>query len=197
MTASCRRLFCALVLGLVLPLPAAAEPVAWRIDPEHMSVGFLVDHLGFASVLGMFHGAHGSFVFDAQERRVEDITVTVEAASVHTNHKARDEHLRGRDFLWADRYPTITFVGRQAHATGERTGVISGELTLRGVTRPVAVEVRWNRTGTYPFGDRHEAIGLSARARIMRSDFGMDYGVAKGWVGDEVELIFEFEARRD
>ena len=116
---------------------------------------------------------------------------------VHTNHKARDEHLRGRDFLWAEKYPVITFIGREARATGERTGVITGDLTLRGVTRPVSVEVVWNKTGAYPFGDHHEAIGLSARARILRSDFGMDYAVANGWVGNEVELIFEFEARRD
>ena len=198
MTGHCRRLLQSLALGLfLLPQPLAAEPVTWRIDPEHMSVGFLVDHIGFASVLGMFHEADGSFVFDAEQRRVEDITITVSAASVHTNHKARDEHLRGRDFLWAEKYPVITFIGREARATGERTGVITGDLTLRGVTRSVSVEVVWNKTGAYPFGDHHEAIGLSARARILRSDFGMDYAVANGWVGDEVELIFEFEARRD
>lgn len=189
---------CAVLLCLlaVAPRPLSAEPVTYDIDPEHLSVGFLVHHIGFAKVMGMFRAGKGSFVFDEERRTVEDITITVPAASVFTNHDARDDHLRGPDFLWVRKYPDISFVGTRAEPTGERTGVITGALTLRGVTREVSLDVVWNRTGAYPFGSRHVAIGLSARGTLRRSEFGMTYAVANGWVGDEVELIIEFEARR-
>lgn len=177
-------------------LPARAEPVRYEIDPEHLSIGFLVHHIGFAKVLGMFRAGEGSFVFDAEARTVRDIDVVVHAASVFTNHEARDDHLLGPDFLWAKKHPRITFAGTSAEPTGERTGLVTGDLAIRGVARPATLEVVWNKTGNYPFGPRHEAIGISARTVIKRSDFGMAYAVANGWVGDEVEILIEFEAKR-
>lgn len=185
-----------LLPALLLPVPAAAEPQRYRLDPAHTSVGFMVMHVGFARTLGIFKEAQGSFVFDEAVPAVTDIEATITAASVFTNHDKRDEHLRNDDFLAVARYPTITFKGREAVKTGPRTGRISGDLTLRGVTRPVTLEVVWNRSGVYPFGDRHHAVGISARTTIKRSDFGMTYALAGDMVGDDVEIILEFEAIR-
>lgn len=199
--ATLRRRVVAAVLAVVLAVavagtPAAAAPHRYVLDPSHLSVGFMVMHIGFAKTLGMFKEAKGSFVFDAEKPAVSDIEVTINAASVFTNHAARDDHLRNADFLYVEKYPEITFRGTSAQQTGPRTGKVTGDLTIRGVTRPVTLDVTWNRSGTYPFGDKHEAIGISARTTIKRSEFGMTYALAGDLVGDDVEIILEFEAIR-
>lgn len=187
----------AILAGAALQPPAArAAPARYALDPNHMSIGFLISHVGFEKVLGMFREAQGTFVFDEQKPAVGDIDVTIRTASVFTNHDERDEHLRKPDFLWAEKYPEITFRGTSAEQTGPRTGKVRGDLTIRGVTRPVVLDVVWNKSGQYPFGDMHYAAGISARATIKRSDFGMTYAVDSGLVGDEVEIILEFEAIR-
>ena len=95
-----------------------------------------------------------------------------------------------------EKYPEITFRGTSAEQTGARTGKVIGDLTIRGVTKPVTLDVVLNKSGQYPFGDMHYATGISARTKIKRSDFGMTYAVESGLVGDEVEIILEFEAIR-
>ncbi len=176
--------------------PARAEPARYRLDPEHLSIGFLVRHIGYADVLGQFLRAQGSFVFDEAARTVSDIQVTIDAASVFSNHEARDQHVRKPEFLDVPQFPTIVFVGSSAMATGPDTGRIAGELTIRGVTRPVTLDVTLNKTGLYPYIDNYVA-GVSARTTIRRSEFGMTYAVENGWVGDEVDVIIELEAIRE
>lgn len=181
---------------LVLTGTAQAQPLPYRIDREHAHFAFLVSHIGFAKTLGEFREVEGGFTFDEAAMTVSDIKVTVRTASVDTNHDARDAHLRKKDFLWSDTHPTMTFVGTVTERTGERTGRITGDLTLRGVTRPVTFDVTLNKTGRYPFGPKHYAVGVSARGQIKRSDFGMTYGVADGLVGDAVDILIEFEGIR-
>jgi polyisoprenoid-binding protein YceI len=185
-----------LLVALIGPLKETrAEPARYILDKDHLSIAFLVEHIGFAKTLGMFRKAEGSFSFDDADLVVSDISVSIDAASVFTNHKARDKHLRSKDFLAAAKYPKITFVGTSSDRTGPRTGTVTGDLTIRGVTRPVVLDVTWNRTGAYPFGAKHTAIGISARANLKRTAFGMNYAAANGWVGDAVEIIIEFEAK--
>lgn len=176
--------------------PALAQPFPYKIDREHAHFAFMVSHIGFAKTLGEFRDVEGSFTFDETAMAVSDIKVAIRTASVDTNHEARDAHLRKEDFLWSDRHPTMTFVATATERTGERTGRITGDLTLRGVTRPVTFDVTLNRTGRYPFGDKHYAVGVSARGKIRRSEFGMTYAVADGLVGDEVDILIEFEGIR-
>jgi polyisoprenoid-binding protein YceI len=144
----------------------------------------------------VFRQVAGGFTFDDQAMTVSDIRIEVKTASVDTGHRKRDDHLRSDDFLDARKYPVMTFVARSGERTGERTGRIAGELTLRGVTRPLVLEVTLNGMRDYPFADRHFAVGVSARGTLRRSDYGMTYGVAEGMVGDEVELVVEMEGRR-
>ena len=177
-------------------LPARAAPERYQIDPNHMAIAFLVSHVGFAKTLGQFTRAEGSFVFDPEKPGVSDIAVTIDAASIDTHHEKRDQHLRAQDFLWVEQHSRITFRGTSAEQTGPRTGKVIGDLTLRGVTRPVTLDVVWNKSDQYPFGDMHYATGISARGKIKRTDFGMTYAVEGGMVGDEVEIILEFEGVR-
>jgi len=185
-----------LAATLSWPTTGQAEPRSYRIDPDHASIGFLVSHLGLADTLGMFRQVEGGFTFDDQAMTVSDVRVEVKTDSVYTAHEARDRHLRQKDFLWTDRYPTMTFVGREATRTGESTGTLTGDLTLRGVTRPVTLDLTYGGMRQYPFGDKHTAIGVSARGTIRRSDFGMDYALADMLVGDEVQLLISFEGIR-
>jgi polyisoprenoid-binding protein YceI len=186
----------AVAATLVSAPPARSEPHRYVIDPAHMAVAFMVTHVGFAKTLGLFREAEGSFVFDPEVPAVRDIDVTIDAASVFTNHDKRDEHLRQEDFLHVEEHPTIRFQGTSSTQTGPRTGTVTGDLTIRGVTRPVTLDVEWNKSGDYPFGDGHHAAGLSARTSIKRSDFGMTYALDGNLVGDTVDIIIEFEAIR-
>lgn len=191
-----RRWWVLPMLALAWPAEAAAAPARYRIDPEHLTVAFMVRHIGYQDVLGQFLKTEGSFTFDEAARQVSDLRVSIDAGSVFSNHQARDEHVRGGDFLDVPKHPAISFVGTAAEPTGERTGRVTGDLTIRGVTRPAVLEVTLNKVGPYPFGPNYVA-GISARTTVRRSEFGMTYAVEGGLVGDEVDVIVELEAIRE
>ena len=174
---------------------AHAEPHEYELDPAHTSIGFLVDHVGYGKVLGMFLDAGGSFTFDEETQTLSDVTITVETESVFTNHEKRDQHLRSPDFLNAREFPEMIFTVTKAEKVSDKTGKVYGELELIGLKKPIVLDVTFNKSGEYPFNDSY-AVGISARGSFKRSDFGMMYGVDNGWVGDEVEMIIEFEAVR-
>ncbi len=189
---------------LVIGLGSAnvwAEPARYEIDPDHLSIGFLVDHLGFAKVLGMFRKAGGSYTFDEATGEIGDVVVTIDTESVFSNHRKRDEHLRSADFLNSAEFPQMVFRAQGATPFEDRRYRIEGELELLGQSLPLTLEASWNKSAEYPFGGgllggKPYVMGVSARGSFLRSAYGMDYSVDNGWVGDEVELIIEFEAQR-
>ena len=190
----------ALMIGLG-SANVSAEPARYEIDPDHLSIGFLVDHVGYAKLLGMFRKASGSFTFDEASGELSDVVVTVDTESVFSNHRKRDEHLRSADFLNSAEFPQMVFRAQGATPIGERRYRIEGELELLGQSRPLTLEATWNKSAEYPFGGgllggKPYVTGVSARGSFLRSAYGMDYSVDNGWVGDEVELIIEFEAQR-
>jgi polyisoprenoid-binding protein YceI len=192
------------VLLAGLAVPALAQPARYEIDPDHFSVGFLVDHIGYAKVLGMFRAARGHYRFDESTATVTDMRVEIDAASVFSNHRRRDDHLKGPDFLNAAQHPRLVFTAERAapvdaaNAERRREFEIRGQLELLGRTRPVVLQARWNKSAESPIGGLRKpyVMGVSARGSFRRSEFGMMYAVDNGWVGDEVELILEFEAIR-
>ena len=179
---------------------AIAAPADYVIDADHFSVSFSVDHIGFADVIGMFTEGSGQFTYDDETQTLTDLTAVIEAASVFSAHEARDRHLRAGDFLDADAHPQITFVGTSAEATGPDTGLVHGDLTIRGVTQPVTLSVTLNRIAQYPFptggSEPNTVLGVSVETTIARSAFGMTYAVDNGWVGDDVVIRIELEAIR-
>lgn len=178
---------------IAAPSSAMAAPQTFDLDPAHTTIAFWVDHIGYARTLGWFTEVAGSFVYDAEARTVSDIVITVTAASVFSNDEARDGHVRNADFLHVEQYPEIVFTAAGGKETGENTGVIPGELTLLGETRPLEVSVTLNKDAAYPFGHQKRTLGLSAQTTITRSEFGMDYALG-GLVGDEVTVVIETEA---
>jgi len=192
-----QRLFGFFLAGLLLlPGPALAAGDEYEIDPEHFSVAFKVQHAGLADIVGLFTEAEGSFVFDEEALTVGDIKIEIDADSIFTGHKKRDRHLRSGDFLSAKEFPKITFVGTGATKTGPKIGEITGDLTLRGVTKPVTLSVEWVSAGPYMFSSREYRVGINARTTLKRSDFGMTYMVEQNGVGNEVTLMLGFEAVR-
>lgn len=179
---------------------AAAESARYEIDPNHLSIGFLVDHVGYAKVLGMFRTARGSYAFDEARGALSDVRIEVDTASVFTNHQRRDAHLKGADFLNSAEHPRMVFTAASARRIGERGFEIAGQLELLGRTQPMTLQATWNKSGPSPVEgtplSRPYVMGVSARGSFKRSAFGMNYAVANGWVGDEVALIIEFEAQR-
>jgi len=183
--------FCALSAG------ANAQPASYLIDPDHFSVGFLVDHLGYAKVLGMFRESTGSYAFDEKTGTLSDVRLVIDARSVYTAHRQRDRHLAGPDFLNTGEFREIVFKGATAKRTGDRTFVVEGQLEMIGKTQPLTLDVTWNKSGKYELpGTDAYVMGVSARGSFKRSAYGMNYGLANGWVGDTVELMVEFEAKR-
>ena len=173
---------------------AVAEPREFKIDEEHFSVGFLVGHIGFKYQLGMFLEAGGQFVWDEDANELHSGEVMIQADSVFTNHDRRDRHVRSGDFLNARRHPEIRFEATAWEPADADSGVLRGDLTLRGQTHPVALDVTINRRADYPFGHEQYTVGMSARTTIERSQWGMSYALEDDLVGDEVQLILEFEA---
>lgn len=205
-TTSClpgwRRLLLGLCLGALLgSSPVGAAGQRYQIDPDHLSIGFLVEHVGYSKVLGMFRKASGAYTFDEATGALSDVVVTIDSESVFSNHRKRDEHLRSADFLNSAEFPQMVFRAASATATDGRRYRIEGELELLGQSRPITLQATWNKSGEYPFGGgllggKPYVMGVSARGSFKRSAYGMNYSVDNGWVGDEVELIIEFEAQR-
>ena len=180
---------------LLAPAASQAEPARYALDPEHVSMGFLVDHLGYAKVLGLFRAVRGSYRFDEASGALSEVRIEVDTQSVFTNHAKRDQHLKSADFLNAAEFPRMVFTAEQAQRIGERGFRIEGQLELLGRKQPLVLDATWNKSGVSPI-DKDYRMGVSARGSFKRSSFGMNYGVDNAWVGDEVPLMLEFEARR-
>ncbi|MEX0604265.1 MAG: YceI family protein [Marinobacter sp.] len=185
-----------LAAALVLsPTTATAEPASYTIDDEHFSISFQVMHLGYANVIGMFTEAEGSFEYDSESNDISAGTVTIQADSIFTNHDRRDSHLRGEDFLNTDEYPEIVFTVGDFETTGDNTGKLSGDLEMHGETKPVTLDVTFNKAAEYPFGHEKYTVGISAETTIKRSEWGISYGL--NMVEDDIKLQFELEAIKD
>tara|TARA_Y100000589_G_scaffold330165_1_gene378946 strand:+ start:843 stop:1424 length:582 start_codon:yes stop_codon:yes gene_type:complete len=168
------------------------------IDDSHFSIGFLVEHAGYAKTLGLFKQIEGKYTYDQSLNLVKDLVMTINTDSVFTNHDKRDAHLRSPDFLDVEKFPTMTFMVDE-YDLSKTPGKLKGKFTLLGVTKDVVLDFNINKVAEYPFRvglSKPIVMGVSARASLNRSDYGMSYGVDKNLVGDEIELIIEFEARQ-
>lgn len=185
-----------LAAGSVVSTSASSEPRKYEIDSEHFSIGFLIGHVGYEQLLGMFLKGEGAFVYDEETSALSEGRVTIVSNSVFTNHEERDEHVKGDDFLDVDDHESIVFEAGNLTSEDGTTGKLDGSLTMLGKTMPVVLDVTLNKAAKYPFGHEEHTLGISARTTIKRSEWGMGYGVEKNLVGDEVAIILEFEAIR-
>jgi polyisoprenoid-binding protein YceI len=177
-------------IGAAAPQALAAE---FAIDSSHTDVVFMLNHLGYSNTFGRFNDVSGDFSFDPDSPARAEVSLTIQAASIDTNHEKRDEHLRSPDFLNAKEFPTITFDSTNIEVTGENTGKLTGDLTLHGQTKPVTLDVTFNKMAPHPLPqyDKILTAGFTARGSITRSEWGV--GRYAPMVGDEMKLFIEVE----
>lgn len=181
----------AAVVGLAST--AQAEPRTFEVDPSHTNILFTISHFGYSNMIGQFQELAGEFTFDKDAPETSQVSLTIQADSLDTDHEKRDEHLKGPDFLNAGEYPTITFESTDIEVTGESTGKLTGDLTMHGRTRPVTMDVTFNRMAPHPIPayDGVLVAGFSARGTIERSEWGVSAYAPN--ISDEMKLIIEVE----
>ncbi len=168
----------------------------WNFDPPHTSAEFSARHMMVTTVRGKFEKLSGALDFDPENPTEASVEVTIDAASLNTGVTDRDNHLRSPDFLDVANYPTITFKSTKIEMTGESEGKIMGDLTIRGVTRPVVINTEYLGQGKDPWGKT--IAGFSGRTKINREDWGLTWNVALETggvlVSKEISITLEVEA---
>lgn len=180
-----------LAVLLFAGLPFAAHAAdSYTIDPQHTYAHFAVNHLGFSTMHGRFDKSGGKIILDRAAKQ-GTVDITIEAASITTGLAKRDDHLRSPDFFNVVEFPTLTYKSSAVKFKGDTPVSIEGDLTLLGVTKPVALTILSFKCANHPM-NKKELCGADASAKIKRSDFGMKFGLPN--VGDELILKFEVEA---
>ncbi len=176
----------------------------WFFEPGHSAAEFSARHMMVTNVRGHFKNVHGTLSFDPANPRAASVEVAIDAAGIWTGEPDRDAHLRSADFLDVEKHPKITFKGNQVEMAGANEAVVTGELTIRGVTRAVALNVHYLGQWQTPWwedgvdkGPKTRA-GFTATTTLNRHDFGVSWNAPldKGGVvvGNTVEITIDAEA---
>ena len=167
----------------------------WNLDTAHTVVSFTARHMMITKVRGIFAGVTGTIELDETDLTKSSVAVAIPAASIDTGMEPRDNHLRWADFLDAEQFPTLTFRSTKIERKGDRYA-ITGDLAIRGTTRPVVLEAEYLGIVTNMQGVRH--AGFEATTKIRRSEWGLTWNVgleAGGWlVSDEISIDLEVAA---
>ncbi len=185
----------ALTTALLVPTGAsAADPTSWRLDPVHTQVVFYVDHLGFSNGIGRVRIRDGWLRFDAGDWNAAAVEVVLALDTLDMGDPKWSRTVRSAQFLDVERWPEARFTSTSVDQVAPDRAIVHGTLELRGVGKPVALDVTFNRIGRDPYAFRTKA-GFSAQARLDRFDFGIER--YRDVVGADVELRIELEAIRD
>lgn len=179
---------------LIAPVAArAADNVeTYTLETPHTQIVFAVNHLGFSNSIGKFLGYSGTIHFDRTDPAKSNVDVVIKSDSLEINDDAWNKHLKNADFLDVEKFPEITFKSTGIAVTGEKTADITGDLTIKGVTKPVVLKTTFNNAGPHPMNPAESRAGFSATTSFKRSDFGINYGIPA--VGDDVEVRIEVES---
>jgi polyisoprenoid-binding protein YceI len=170
---------------------AVAAPVTYKIDPNHTDVIAQWSHFGFSNPSAHFGKPDGTIVYDAQNVGASSVQVTLPLSGLNSFVADFDKHLLSADFFEAEKFPNATFRSTRVEAAGEGRMKVTGDLTIKDITRPVVLDVTLNKAGEQPMAKR-AAIGFDATATLLRSDFGV--GKYAPAVSDEVKLRITTEA---
>ena len=173
---------------------ANANEETFAIDPVHSSVGFRVKHL-FSNVTGRFNDFGGTIVGDPAKPEEAKVNVVIQVPSIDTKDGKRDQHLRSDEFFDVEKFPTIQFTSKKVTRTGQDTAFVTGDLTMRGITKEVILQTKFLGRGKGMTGRIH--TGWEARTALKRSDFGLTWNKAiegTQLVGDDIEIDLQIEA---
>jgi polyisoprenoid-binding protein YceI len=180
-----------LITTLALGATAAAQAANWDIDPKHTAAQFSVRHLGVSTVRGAFSKVSGSAQYDPADPSKDSLDATIDANSVDTRVEARDNDLRSPHFFDVQKYPTITFHSKTTKVAGPGKLLITGDLTIHGVTKEVVLDVDGPSAAIKDPMGKGQRIGASATTKITRQDFGIS--ADPGIVGDEITITIDVE----
>ncbi len=185
-----KPIFLLAAIVLMVGAPAAAQSTQWQLDPAHSSAQFAVRHMGISTVRGTFTKLSGTARYDPADSKNNSVEVTIEAASVDSRVEMRDNDLRSDHFFDVQKYPTIVFRSTKVESAGTDKLNITGDLTIRGITKPVTLDVD-GPSKPVKDGQGRFHMGVSATATANRTDFGMTG--YQGIVGNEVTLTIDVE----
>ncbi|KKJ78129.1 hypothetical protein WH95_01900 [Kiloniella litopenaei] len=170
-----------------------AQAETYQLDTQgaHASIQFKISHLGYSWILARFNKFEGQFEFDENKPEASSISITVDTASLDSNHAERDKHLRSADFFDVSKFPTATFVSTGLKPVNDTKAVLSGDLTIKGVTKPITMDVNWIGGGDDPWG--YVRQGFEGSVVIPVGDYGM---MDMGPSAQEVEILVFFEGVR-
>jgi len=189
-------LYVLFVLSVLWISPLQAR--TFKIDPSHTNIGFEISHLVIATVEGRFDKFEGTFDFDEQSGKLNNLSVEIDSTSINTNEPDRDKHLRSDDFFKTATNPKLTFKSTQVDYNGNKPHKIHGELTMAGVTQPVTLDVNYKGLVNDPWGN--EKLVFDAKTVINRKQWGINWNktLDKGGlaVGEDVTIIIKGQAMR-
>lgn len=169
----------------------------WKLDPAHTKVGFAVRHMMVTTVNGEFNAFDAKLNFNPDDLAAASVEATIQAASINTGTADRDNHLRSTDFFDAENFPVLTFKSTHVELTGEDTAKVTGDLTIRNVTRQVALDVEFLGQQPNPFTGQ-QTLGFEATAKINREDFGLTWNQALETggvlVGKDIKIKLDVQA---
>jgi polyisoprenoid-binding protein YceI len=178
--------------------PTTTPTGTYAIDPTHSRIGFVARHAMVTKVRGSFNEFEGTGHFDAENPANSSLQLTIQAASIDTRNADRDAHLKGNDFFDMATYPEITFVSTAVEPVDDDHYRVTGDLTIKGVTKPVTVDFEYNGAAVDPFGNQR--IGLEGKTTVNRKDWGVSWNAALEaggvLVSEKVTLEFEVSAIR-
>lgn len=186
--------FKALTLGFAVASVATfsmAKPVGYQIDPTHTATVFSWNHFGFSTPSANFTDIQGTINIDNEKPASSSVNVNIPVASINTNVKALDDHIKGADFFDAEKFPNITFKSTKVETKDKKHFKITGDLTVKGVTKPVVLDAVLNKKAVHPMS-KLETIGFNATTSFNRSAFGVGAYVPN--VGDKITVNITTEA---
>jgi polyisoprenoid-binding protein YceI len=168
----------------------------WTVDASHTSVGFSVKHMMVSKVRGRFTGVEGTIEGNPEDLTGSNINFTIDASTIHTNSDDRDNHLRSADFFDTETFPKITFVSTDIVKKGDNEYNVTGDMTVKDVTKKVTFEAEYEGTGKNPWGV--DVAGFEVEGKISRKEFGLTWNQALEaggvLVGDDIKITIDLQA---
>lgn len=185
-------------LTTVLPASAATPDVpkgTYKIDPDHAQVIFMIQHMGLSTFYGRFGTVSGALTVDPAAPEQSTLDAQIDMTNISTHVEKLDSELKDSVFDSA-KYPTATFKATKIVVTGDKTGTVTGDMTIKGITKPVTLNVTFNGGRNSPIPFAPYRLGFDATGTIHRADFGLTGYIWGGFVGDDVTIAIEAEFER-
>lgn len=167
----------------------------WTVDASHTSVGFSVKHMMVSKVKGRFTGVEGTFEGNPEDLTGANINFTIDATTIHTNSEDRDNHLRSADFFDTEQFPNITFVSTSITKKGENEYDVTGDMTVKDVTKEITFEAEYEGTAKNPWGV--DVAAFEVEGKISRKEFGLTWNQALEaggvLVGDDIKITIDLQ----